>query len=253
VLFLDEIAELGLDEQAMLLRAIEERTFLPMGSDREVSSDFRLIAGTNRDLFRRVTQGRFREDLLARINLWTFELPALSERCEDIEPNLRYELDRASEKLQLNVTFNAEARRRFLEFAISAEAVWLGNFRDFTAAVTRMATLAPGGRIDGATVVDEVERLRRTWASASVGGAEEGARTALEQLIGVESADAIDRFDAVQLAEVIRVCRKSPTLSAAGRLLFDQSRKRRKSTNDADRLRKYLARFGLDFVRIQEG
>ncbi|MEL6180745.1 MAG: RNA repair transcriptional activator RtcR family protein, partial [Myxococcota bacterium] len=72
LLFLDEIGELGLDEQAMLLRAIESGVFMPMGSDKEVESDFQLIAGTNRDLGARVREGDFREDLLARINLWTF-------------------------------------------------------------------------------------------------------------------------------------------------------------------------------------
>lgn len=64
----------------MLLRAIEDKTFFPVGSDREVSSDFQLIAGTNRDLSGRVAAGRFREDLLARTNLWTFTLPGLRER-----------------------------------------------------------------------------------------------------------------------------------------------------------------------------
>ncbi|HTN89068.1 MAG TPA: sigma 54-interacting transcriptional regulator, partial [Sorangium sp.] len=88
VLFLDEIGELGADEQAMLLRAIEEKAFLPVGSDREVRSEFQLLAGTNRDLSLEVAAGRFREDLLARINLWTFRLPGLRERVEDIEPNL---------------------------------------------------------------------------------------------------------------------------------------------------------------------
>ena len=77
MLFLDEIGELGIDEQAMLLRALEEKTFLPLGSDREVHSDFQLIAGTNRDLLAAVREGRFREDLLARINLWSFTLPRL--------------------------------------------------------------------------------------------------------------------------------------------------------------------------------
>ena len=68
-LFLDEIGELGLEEQAMLLRALEEKVFLPLGSDKEVQSDFQLIAGTNRDLQDAVRQGVFREALLARINL----------------------------------------------------------------------------------------------------------------------------------------------------------------------------------------
>ena len=64
LLFLDEVGELGVDEQAMLLRALEEKRFLPLGSDREVTSDFQLIAGINRDLAERVREGQFREDLL---------------------------------------------------------------------------------------------------------------------------------------------------------------------------------------------
>ena len=60
VLFLDEIGELGPEEQAMLLRAMEEKTFLPMGSDREVHVDFQLLAGTNKNLGKAVTQGEFR-------------------------------------------------------------------------------------------------------------------------------------------------------------------------------------------------
>lgn len=95
---MDEIGELGTDEQAMLLRAIEDKRFLPMGSDKEVSSDFQLIAGTNRDLRLLVEQGHFRDDLFSRVNLWTFELPNLSHRREDIEPNIEYELQKFSKR-----------------------------------------------------------------------------------------------------------------------------------------------------------
>ncbi|MCA9097651.1 MAG: RNA repair transcriptional activator RtcR, partial [Planctomycetaceae bacterium] len=130
LLFLDEIGELGLDEQAMLLRAIEEKRFLPVGSDNEVSSNFQLIAGTNRDLRREIDRGRFREDLLARINLWTFKLPTLAERRRDIAPNLNYELDRFTAATGQTVRLNKEARERFLQFAESPAALWKGNFRD---------------------------------------------------------------------------------------------------------------------------
>jgi sigma54-dependent transcription regulator len=70
----------GLDEQAMILRAIEDKRFLPVGSDKEVASNFQLIAGTDRDLGRAVTNGCFRDDLFARLNLWTFALPDLADR-----------------------------------------------------------------------------------------------------------------------------------------------------------------------------
>ncbi len=143
MLFLDEIGELGLDEQAMCLRAIEEKRFLPVGADRDATSDFQLAAGTNRDLGEAVREGRFREDLYARLNLWTFQLPALKDRREDIEPNLEFELKRWSEGEGQNVTFNREARERYLAFALSPTSDWRANFRDLSASVTRMATLAP--------------------------------------------------------------------------------------------------------------
>src|SRR5262245_41927894 len=141
VLFLDEIGELGMDEQAMLLRALEEKTFLPLGSDRESRSDFQLIAGTNRDLFASVRDGRFREDLLARINLWTFSLPGLQSRPEDIEPNLQFELDQYAQKTGNHVTFSKEARQRFLDFALSGRAGWMGNFSALIVVVDCLATI----------------------------------------------------------------------------------------------------------------
>src|SRR5262249_19393517 len=122
LLFLDEIGELGLDEQAMLLRAIEDKRFLPVGSDREEASDFQLIAGSNRDLWSRVREGAFRDDLLARLDLWLFRLPGLTDRVEDIEPNVVYEVDRFTESSGRKTTFNREARERFLKFATSGEA-----------------------------------------------------------------------------------------------------------------------------------
>lgn len=109
ILFLDEIGELGLDEQTMLLKAIEEKHFYPVGSDSEVASDFQLIAGTNRDLRQEVRAGRFREDLFARINIWQYTLPALTERREDIEPNIEHQLALVSQELGRTTRFNKEA------------------------------------------------------------------------------------------------------------------------------------------------
>lgn len=254
VLFLDEIGELGLDEQAMLLRAIENKRFLPVGADREVESDFTLFAGTNRDLRARAREGIFRADLLARIDLWTFELPGLADRPEDVEPNLDHELERASERLNTRISMNLDARERFLAFATDG-APWLGNFRDLNAAVIRMGTLADGGRIDGAGVAEEIARLTRAWGAgeASAVAATDVAATdgRVERVLGAAAAD-LDRFDRVQLADVLAVCAQCRSLSEAGRVLFSESRKRRSSTNDADRLRKYLARFELTFDVVRE-
>jgi transcriptional regulatory protein RtcR len=245
LLFLDEIGELGLDEQAMLLRALEEKLFLPVGADAEVRSDFQLIAGTNRDLQARVRGGGFREDLLARIDLWTYRLPGLRERLEDLEPNLDYELEQVTRRTGRRVTFNKEARQRFLTFATSARAQWSANFRDLNASVTRMATLAPGGRIQDAVVVQEIARLERAWCSPAA------AISPLAGLLDESALARIDRFDRAQLEEVVRVCQASPSLSAAGRELFQASRLQRATANDADRLRKYLARFGLSWAAVR--
>lgn len=247
LLLLDEIGELGVDEQAMLLRALEEKRFLPVGSDREVGSAFQLIAGTNRDLAAAVREGIFREDLLARINLWTFALPALRDRVEDLEPNIRYELEKYAQAAGRQITFNKEAYARFLDFAVSPEAQWTGNFRDLNAAITRMATLAAGGRITVPIVRQEIERLCQRWA----GPPEEKHDALLTSFVGRTELEKIDRFDQVQLAEVIAVCRRARSLSDAGRMLFAASRERKETPNDADRLRKYLARFGLDWQKLR--
>ena len=246
VLFLDEIGELGGDEQAMILRAIEEKCFLPVGADREASSNFQLIAGTNRDLAEAIAEGRFRDDLYARLNLWSFALPSLKERRQDIEPNIEFELQRFAEREGSKVTFNREARQQYLSFATAPEAEWRSNFRDLGASITRMATLAPAGRMNEAVVAEEIERLRSQWKAAR----RDDGDALLAGLIGEDRLAAIDLFDRVQLREIIGICRTCISLSAAGRRLFAASRSQKASTNDADRLRKYLARFGLDWGMV---
>jgi transcriptional regulatory protein RtcR len=246
IVFLDEIGELGRDEQAMLLKAIEEKRFLAMGADKETQSDFQLIAGTNRDLRDDVRAGRFREDLLARINLWTFVLPALRERSEDIEPNIEYELARHARLTSSTVRFNAEARALYVRFATSPAAQWAGNFRELSASVSRMATLSDGGRITESVVREEIERLRAAWAPAR-------GDDSLMAYLRDEQLDTIDLFDRMQLQAVIGVCQRSASAADAGRKLFAATRQKRSTLNDTDRLRKYLARFGLDWVRVSGG
>ena len=247
LLFLDEIGELGLDEQAMILRAIEDKRFLPVGSDKEASSDFQLIAGTNQDLRKAARTGTFREDLLARLDLWTYTLPGLRDRREDIEANVEYELRKYSQSMAANVTFNKEALRLYLGFAKSSRATWLGNFRDLGASITRMATLADNGRINTNIVEVEVARLKEAWTES-----ESDEEAHLIDMIGPRRVSEIDLFDRAQLSAVIRVCQQSASLSAAGRELFAVSRLSKASTNDADRLKKYLGKFNLDWAALKQ-
>jgi transcriptional regulatory protein RtcR len=214
-----------------------------------VHSDFQLIAGTNRDLAVEVAAGRFREDLYARINLWTYALPGLAERPEDIEPNIDYLLAQFGAETGAAVRFNKEAREQFMRYAMSPEARWSGNFRDLSAAVTRMATLAEAGRITATVVSAEISRLRRQWRTL-IPTASSGL--ALEQVLGDDAVQQLDLFDRLQLQAVLDVCRQSKNMSDAGRKLFAVSRESKAKPNDADRLRKYLARFNLDWERITE-
>ncbi|VVT21471.1 sigma 54-dependent transcriptional regulator of rtcBA expression (fragment) [Sphingomonas sp. EC-HK361] len=144
------------------------------------------------------------------------------------------------------MTFNKEARDRYLAFAATPDARWTGNFRDLAASVTRMATFSSKGRIDGPCVAAEVARLKRLWSTGAA--VDDG----LDSVLSAEQADALDPFDRVQLAHVIRTCRSSRSLSEAGRTLFAASLAQRASSNDADRLRKYLQRFGLSWRAVQD-
>lgn len=248
VLFLDEIGELGSDEQAMLLRAIEQKTFFPVGADTPIQSDFQLLAGTNRDLNREVAAGRFREDLLARINLWSFSLPGLADRRDDIGPNIEFELKKFTSTHGRKVSMNAEARSSFLAFALAPSTPWHANFRDLNAAITRMATLAKSGRITRSDVDEEIARLRQGW---SRGATNNSATHVLASIFTAEQMERLDVFDRVQLAHVLAVCRRADSLSAAGRTLFQVSRLAKQKPNDADRLRKYLAKFSLNWDSIR--
>ncbi len=255
VLFLDEIGELGADEQAMLLRGIEDKVFYPVGSDTSVRSNFQLIAGTNLDLR---ASPHFRKDLLARIDLWAYTLPGLADRVEDIAPNLAYELEKYRQETAANITMTTDARKIFLEFAKRQEAKWYGNFRDLNAAVRRMATLCVGGRIVAKDVAGEIQRLVASWRGSHhdadlsfgpYGHQQAGGGQGISNYIDPES---LDLFDSLQLAQVLSVCESSRSLAEAGKKLFPVSRSKRSSYNDSDRIRKYLQKFGISWEDVVE-
>jgi transcriptional regulatory protein RtcR len=113
-----------------------------------------------------------------------------------------------------------------------------------------MATLARAGRITVDAVDQEIKRLKIKWPAM---GADAGATSRTDfakELLSQDRLSEIDPFDLVQLEYVLRTCRESRTLSEAGRSLFAVSRQKRSQANDADRLRKYLLRFDLDWDRI---
>lgn len=126
--------------------------------------------------------------------------------------------------------------------------MWSGNFRGLSASVTRLATLADGGRIATTQVNAEIQRLQWMW-QRSERTADHG-NVELAVLLPEERLQELDLFDRVQLEAVVNVCRGPRTLADAGRKLFDRSRTQRTVVNDADRLRKYLHKHGLSWEAI---
>ena len=144
-LFLDEIGNLPQASQTKLLRVLESREVLPIGSDRPVSIDVRLVAATNQPLEQLVNEGRFREDLLYRINTIEIELPALRDRVADIEPLVRHFSETYAKKYRLagkNATTEALDSLRAHH--------WPGNVRELSHAVERALILSDGDTLTSA-------------------------------------------------------------------------------------------------------
>ena len=136
-LFLDEVGELPLPLQKTFLRVLQEHRFRPLGSTREVESDFRLVAATNRNLEEMVERGEFRSDLLFRLRSFTIELPPLRERAEDIKDLARSHLDRLCECYGMaSKGFSPE----FLNALLGYD--WPGNVRELANTLVRSFSAA---------------------------------------------------------------------------------------------------------------
>ena len=142
-LFLDEIGDLDLGLQAKLLRVLQEREYSPVGSDEVYSLDVRVIAATHRDLRQLVAQGKFREDLLYRLEVYRIVAPPLRAHPEDIPMLVRAFLhDLGIETGKRGMTISDEA------MAMLQQHAWAGNVRELRNAIERALLYCPGDRID---------------------------------------------------------------------------------------------------------
>lgn len=136
VLFLDEIAELPLEAQPKLLQVLEQNTVRPVGADKDISVDVRLVAATNRALEEEVRAGRFRQDLYYRLNVIRLEVPPLRERLEDIPALVDLFVEEACERMERRlVGVSSEAMRWLMSYH------WPGNVRELLNTIERAVAL----------------------------------------------------------------------------------------------------------------
>jgi len=151
-LFLDEVGEIPRDMQVKLLRVLQDHEFERVGGLKTIKVDVRLVTATNRNLLQDVKEGRFREDLFYRLNVFPIRLPPLRERKEDILPLAEYFLDRFNRKLERSVVHIAPEVR---DFFVSYD--WPGNVRELEHLMERLVLMAGGDTIDADSLPPEMK------------------------------------------------------------------------------------------------
>ena len=161
-LFLDEVGELPVAIQPKLLRVLQEGRVTRVGATKEIVTDVRLIAATNRDLAAEVAEGRFREDLYYRLNVVPVRMPPLRERREDVPRLVEHFAARAARRHGVQVSgFPSRVLKRLLDYS------WPGNVRELGNVVERLVLLADDGRV---SVDDLPEEMTERGLSASSNG-----------------------------------------------------------------------------------
>jgi sigma-54 specific flagellar transcriptional regulator A len=150
-LFLDEIGDMSLQMQVKLLRVLQERSFERVGSNRTIRCNVRIIAATHRDLETAIEDGRFREDLYYRLNVFPLLMPPLRDRLDDLPVLIEHLVERQSQKPTRPIRLDASA------IDCLAQNTWPGNVRELANLLERLMILYPGQMI---TAADLPERYR---------------------------------------------------------------------------------------------
>jgi DNA-binding NtrC family response regulator len=174
-LFLDEVGEIPRDMQAKLLQAIQDQNFERVGGLKNISVDVRLIAATNRNLTQEVKEGKFREDLFYRLNVFPIHIPPLRERTEDILPLTAHFLEKFNRKLKKQV----ECLSPEVGDCLTAYP-WPGNIRELEHLVERMVLMAEGPILTMAVVPPEILREARESHAAETDATETPGRDVLK-------------------------------------------------------------------------
>jgi two-component system response regulator HydG len=165
-LFLDEVGNLSYEIQVKLLRAIQERIIQPVGSNKEIKIDVRIITATNDDLFEGVRKGNFREDLYHRLNEFRLKVPPVRARFDDLKEFMNFFRESANSELERNVTgFDKEVVEIFESYD------WPGNLREMKNIVKRAVLLTHEGSISTVALPVEMLEAIRNPSNKSVSSA----------------------------------------------------------------------------------
>ena len=168
-IFLDEIGEMPLDTQAYLLRVLESGEFLRVGSSKVLKTDVRIVAATNVDLMDKIKKGKFREDLYYRLNTVPINVPALSERREDIYMLFRrFAIDFAEKYHTDSIQMDDQARLLFENYR------WPGNIRELKNAVEQLSVLSEKKMITAERLIDLIPNITKRNLPAKVDGISNG-------------------------------------------------------------------------------
>ena len=150
-LFLDEVGDLPRDMQVKLLHVLQNQEFERVGGLKTIKIDVRIVAATNKNLQQEVREGRFREDLFYRLNVFPLHLPPLRERQDDILPLMDYFLERNGQRLGKTIqTVADEVKELFRQYP------WPGNIRELDNMIERLILMAKDNRIGAEDVPDEM-------------------------------------------------------------------------------------------------
>ena len=200
-LFMDEIGEMSPATQAKLLRALQEGEYTPLGSDRTLKADVRVIAATNRDLAAAAREGSFREDLYYRLNVVNLEMPPLRARGEDVITLAEEYLRKLNQKNHRALRgFSPAARGRLLAYA------WPGNVRELINAVERAVIMAPGPLVEPTDLplVVQEQGQERSEASLRAGmSLNQAERLLIEKTLEATGGNR------TQAAELLGITRKT--------------------------------------------
>ena len=164
-LFLDEIGELTMPLQVKLLRVLQESVVRPLGGNKDMTVDVRVIAASVRDLAKEVSEGRFREDLYYRLNVLQIVVPPLRERVEDISLLIDHFIARNNDRLGTHIRgIDARAKKLLLDYA------WPGNVRELENLIERAVVLAEGDMLMPEDIPDRLREPEDTLDSVLSGG-----------------------------------------------------------------------------------